>query len=1033
MRLRLASTVVLISSFAFAQQAQQQRIVRPVNNASAVRLQGTMAPRAHADLDRGPVASSLRLDRMTMVFSRTAAQQAELDQLLVAQHDPNSADYRRWLTPEEFGDRFGLADADIQLVGAWLTAQGFSVEEIARSRTWIAFSGTAAQVETAFHAPLHNYLVGGQMHYAPSTEAAVPDAIAPVVAAITGLNDFRPRLHSTVRHVDPRLTSSLSGNHFLVPGDFGTIYNLPDYVNGVFQSGNDGTGQTIGIVGQATDTTTNGITSIALSSDNVTFRSLAGLPAGNLSVTPVGSPNNFTSADFSEASLDIQWSGAVAPNANIVFAYSQNALSNSLQFLVNQNVASVISISYGDCEADWSSGATTTVEGYLAQANAQGQAVTAAAGDTGAADCDGTPQNPVAVATHGLAVDYPASSVYVTGMGGTVFFGDLGSPTSTQFWLGSSDPNNTSPSALSYIPETVWNDTNILNVNVGTGGGVSKKFSKPSWQNNNGVPSSVDSGMRDVPDLAFAASSSHDGYIICSQGSCQTGYRRNSDQTFTVIGGTSAAAPAFAGVAALVNQGLGGRQGNLNPQLYNLLQLYPLPGSTVTSWAFNDILGGDNIVQCQPSTPDCPSFDLYGYSAFAGYDLVTGWGSVDATALLNALSGSPNPHFVLLPPVIDVSVAAGNTNGIVPLSVVSKQGFTGNIALSCSVSSSLAGVTCYFDNPTVNTSGSARLVISPGPSQGAQTGTVTVQGTSGSNTASMIVNMSFTVPDFQLSSGNTTEAVSTGGSTTDTVSVTSLQGFIGSVSYVCSGTTGLACSLSPNPVVTNQSSAVPSTLTVTASSSATSGSVTITATSNGITHTLQIPVTVNVVAPSFTLTVASPVVSIPSGIAITDTLTVAPIGGFGSDVALTCSVPGSLGTTSCTISPPTVVGGSGTAQVTLKGAVLSRDLGAPLPFRHRGLGIYASYVFSLGFVFLGAPVLRSRRRRTGTAWVGILKKALFTVLVLSIMFGALSCGGGGNSGGGGTGSNPTPISGNVTITGTGGGITQSATINVTVY
>jgi len=396
MRLKIAFALLALTSFAFAQQDQQRRIVRPVNNASAVRLQGTLAPRARADMDRGPVASAMRLDRMTMVFSRTAAQQAELDRLLVAQHDPSSADYHRWLTPEEFGDRFGVTEADVNLVAVWLVAQGFTVDDIARGRTWIAFSGTAAQVEAAFHAPLHNYMVGGKLHFAPSVEAAVPDAFAPVVSAITGLNDFRPRPHSKARQVDPRLTSSLSGNHFVVPGDFGIIYNLPDYVNGVFQSGNDGTGQTIGVVGQTISSGTVAVST--LSSDNATFRSLGGLPAGSLTLTPVGSPpSNFATGDFSEASLDIQWSGAIAPGANIIFAYSQNALNNSLQFLVNQNVATVISISYGGCEASFNASDYTTIEGYLQQANIQGQTVTVAAGDLGAADCDGTPQNPTAV------------------------------------------------------------------------------------------------------------------------------------------------------------------------------------------------------------------------------------------------------------------------------------------------------------------------------------------------------------------------------------------------------------------------------------------------------------------------------------------------------------------------------------------------------------------------------------------------------------------------------------------------------------
>ena len=1029
MRLKFVFAVLLFASFAFAQQPQQRRIVRPVDNASAVRLQGTLAPRARVDLDRGPVAATMPLDRMSIVFARTAAQQTELDRLLTAQHDPMSPEYHRWLTPEEFGDRFGLADADVSLVGAWLTAQGFTVEEIARSRTWIAFHGTAAQVEAAFHAPLHNYLVAGKLHFAPSAEAAVPEAFAPVVAAITGLNDFRPRLHSQVRHTDPRLTSSLSGNHFVVPGDFGTIYDLPDYVNGVFQLGNnnDGTGQTIGIVGQTSSTGTVAVST--LSSDNATFRSLAGLPAGSLALTPVGSapPSNFLSGDADEANLDIQWSGAIAPNANIIFAYSGDALNTSLPSLVNQNVATVISISYGDCEANFNSSATASIENSLQLASSFGQTVTVAAGDLGAADCDGTPQHPISPAVNGLAIDYPSSSIYVIAMGGTAFTGDStatpvnGVAPAQTYWNSSSDPNDTKPSAFSYIPEVVWNDTpgSSPAANVGTGGGVSKKFAKPSWQVGAGVPAD---GQRDIPDISFASSSSHDGYLMCSQGSCQTGYRRNSDQTFTVIGGTSAAAPAFAGVAALVNQSMGGRQSNLNQKVYQLAASAP--------WAFNDITTGDNKVVCQtnPPTPDCSGSPI-GFSAGPGYDLATGWGSVDVTALIHAFNNTPNPHFLVLPNSRYETIALGGSD-TVALSVVPKEGFSGTVALICTPSSPLAGTTCNFDNASVSTPGSANVTIQTSSVQGPQTGIVTLQGTSGSITNSVAINVSVTAPDFSVTSGNSTETVSTGGSTTDTITVNPVQGFTGSVSFTCSGTSGITCSLGTNPVTISSTAAATSTLTVSASSSAATGSVTITATSGTLTHTLQIPVTVNVVAPNFTLTVASPVVSIPSGGTITDNLTVAAIGGFSSDVALTCSVPGSLGTTTCIISPTTVVGGNGTALITLKGAVLSRDLGGPLPFQHRGLGLYASYVFSLGFVMLGAPATNGRRRNR-REWIGIAKRVLFALLVISVLFGAVSCGGG-SSGGGGNGTGPTPITGNVTITGVGGGITQTATINVTV-
>ena len=966
-----------------------------------MRLQGTVHPRARMELDRGAAPGDMPLQRMTVVFSRTAAQQADLDQLLAAQQDRSSPNYHKWLTPEQFGDRFGLATQDVDLIAVWLQVQGFTVDEIARSRTWIAFSGIAAQVEVAFHTSIHNFVVDGQTHFAPSTEPSIPSAFPGVVAAISGLHDFRPRLHSRVRHASPRLTSSLSGNHYLAPGDFGTIYDLPDYVQGSFQSGNDGSGQTIGIVGQTT------LTSSGPYTDNDTFRSISKLPAANFTATLAGTGASFSSSDADEANLDIEWSGAVVPNAAIIFAYSNNALGASLQYLVNQNVASVISISYGDCEANFATSDYTAIEGYFAQANAQGQTVTAAAGDVGAADCDGTAQNPVTIATHGLAVDYPASSVYVTAMGGTEFFGDLGSDLPTNYWNGSSDPNDTSASALSYITETVWNNSNSIGENVATGGGVSKQFTKPAWQTGTGVPAD---GHRDVPDLALSSSPNHDGYIICSQGSCQTGYRRNSDQTFTIIGGTSAAAPAFAGIAALVNQKLGIRQGNLNPKIYAL--------AASSSWAFNDIVGGDNMVQCQTGSPDCPGFDLMGYSGGAGYDLVTGWGSVDTVALLNAFTGNPDPHFILLPPFVNVSVPAGNNNGIVSVSVAPKQGFTGTISLTCSVSQTLAGVGCSFDNATVVPPATVTLIIQPSSTQGAQTGTVTVQGTSGSTTASMVVNMSFTVPDFQLTSGNSTETVNAGGVTTDTVTFTAVLNFGGIVSFSCNGTAGLTCSLSP----TSLSFPSSSVLTVTASSSATSGSITVTGTSGSLTHTLQIPVTVNAIPPDFTLTVANPVVSILSGGLITTTLTVASVGSFNSDVALTCSVTSSLGATTCSLSPTTVTGGNGTSTLTIRAATLAMDRGGPRPFSHRGIEAYATFVFAMGMVLTMKP----RRSPRGKSW----RTSLLGLLLLGVMLGLVSCGGGG--GGGGSGSGPTPLSGTVTVTGTSGNLSHTASITVSI-
>ena len=443
----------------------------------------------------------------------------------------------------------------------------------------------------------------------------------------------------------------------------------------------------------------------------------------------------------------------------------------------------------------------------------------------------------------------------MTALGGTQFTGDStatpvnGVAPAQTYWNSSSDPNDTKPSAFSYIPEVVWNEVSS-GTNVGTGGGVSKKFSKPSWQVGTGVPAD---GQRDIPDISFASSSSHDGYLICEQGSCETGYRRNSDQTFTVIGGTSVAAPAFAGVAALINQNQGGRQGNQNPKIYSLAASSP--------WAFNDITTGDNKVVCTIGTTDCATSPI-GFSAGPGYDLTTGWGSVDVTALINAINGTPNPHFLLLPVSRYATINTGGS-ATIALSVTPKEGFSGTVVLTCALSTSLTGAACNFDNTSVSTPGSANITIQAGSVQ--QTGTVTLTGTSGSVTNSVVINVTIANADFQLASGNSTETVSTGASTTDTITVTPVQGFTGDVSFSCSGTAGLTCSLGTNPVTITSSSAVTSTLTVNASSSATTGSVTITATSGSVTHTLSIPVTVNVVAPSFTLTVASPVFPSPAG------------------------------------------------------------------------------------------------------------------------------------------------------------------------
>ena len=1005
--------VFLLGCLAFGQTPQQNRIVRAVDNRSVVRLQGTMHPLARTAVDQGPASPTQPMQRMTLFFQPTAEQQAALDQLLAEQQDPTSPNYHKWLTPEEFADRFGISAQDAAALAAWLRLQGFTVDEIARSRTWVAFSGIAAQVEAAFQTSIHNYLVNGKIHYAAATEPAVPAAFEGVVTGIGAMHNFAP--HARSLKAKPRITSSLTGNHFIAPGDFAVIYDLQPLYNAGF----NGTGQTIAIMGQ-TDLTTdsnpgrNGTPGVnGQQYDVVTFRGLAGLPAltssnfQSLLVTGVADPGVVT-ADANEANLDVEWSGATAPNANLIYVINNPTTSNgafgALVWAVNNVKANIFSISYGECEPQVDATTKAQLIAVGQQANSQGQTIVVPSGDSGAADCDSN-----SPATQGIAVDFPASIPTVTAVGGTEFAADSANTANpsvaTPYWAGSygsSDPNDSKATALAYIPETAWNDFAITTPSLSAGGGgVSTFFAKPVWQTGLGVPQD---GQRDVPDISFTASAEHDGYVICSQSSCVNGYR-DATTSFNVIGGTSAPTPSFAGIVALINQKLGTAQGNINPQLY--------AQATSAPWAFHDITTGNNVVACTTGT-GCTNGAL-GYSAGPGYDLVTGLGSLDVDVLLNAMTGvsdfsvTPSPNSLTL---------SSNGSGTVTLSLLGTVG--SNISFTCTAVAPLTATTCTAPSP-VTTNGSTAVSATLGistTSGSSATGAVNVTATNGSvsHLVPVTVIVNGTTPDFQLASTNGSETVTAGDSTTDTITVTSVNSFSGSVSFSCSGTTGLTCSLSPNPVTV--SSSATSTLTVSASSAAQTGSITITATSGTLVHTLQLLVSAT---PSFNLSASTGSLVLSSAQVGTATITVTPTSGFSSNVALTCSLTSTLGATTCSLSPITVAGGNGTSTLTIHAATVSMLRGAPLPFLHRGVGAYGTLVFSLGVVLTLTP----RRRPRGKGW----RKSVLGLLLLGVMLGLVSCGGGG-SGGGGGGTNP--LSGTVIVTGASGNLTASISIPVTI-
>jgi hypothetical protein len=532
---------------------------------------GVTAATAPADaVDDGPCPAAMPLDPLVLTFA--PRDEAGLDALLRAQLDPASPDYRRWLTPEEFGRRFGPPARAYARAARWLRARGFEHVRTWPGRLAIAFRGDAGRVEGAFGAPLRAYRWRGAAHHAPAREPLLPafDGVQP--SGLLGLDTF-VRVHPLVR---------IGGSTLLAPGDVHTVFGLRH----LYDRGITGRGVTLAV--------------LALSDfpleDVARFRTTFGLPASPVVKRFVaGNPGTGHREALGEVLLDTEWAGALAPGATILAVIGNGlsfpAIYQAGQDIVNRNDAAVVSVSLGVCEALVTCAVAATVDALARQAAAQGQSVLISSGDAGAAEC--LPEQ------GGQAVSAFAASPWVTGVGGTILdplFDDAGD-------------------ATGYGSEVVWNE--VIGGRVGaTGGGRSTCFAKPRWQAGPGVPAD---GARDVPDVAFAASPRNPGFAIIGLG------RPNPFP----VGGTSASAPVWAGFAALLVQQAGGRVGLLNPELYRLGALQALGQEPAV---FHDVTVGNNSV---PGTP--------GFLAGPGYDLVTGWGSFVAPALLDAFGTAPPP------------------------------------------------------------------------------------------------------------------------------------------------------------------------------------------------------------------------------------------------------------------------------------------------------------------------------------------------------------------------------------------------------
>jgi hypothetical protein len=617
---------------------------------------------------------------MLILLHRSPEQDTALTNLLTAQQDPNSSLFHQWLTPEQYGAWFGPSDQDMRAITSWLSSHGFTGITVSKGRTVVEFSGDAGQVQSAFHTPIHRYSVSGAMHFANQTDPSIPTALSPVIAGIVSLNDFGYRSqvirgptlqygkgqpHSLIvpgatpdfTVPDPNGNATFYG---VAPYDFATIYDLLP----LWKAGLDGTGQTIAIVGE---------TDINLK-DTEQFRAFFGLPVNNPTVTIVGVDPG-VQPDETEADLDVEWSGAVATGAQIELVSSAttettNGVDLAALYIVDNNLAPVMSESYGYCELFLGTGGNAFEAAMWEQAAAEGITVLVSSGDEGSTACDPT-NSEQKVAIHPMAVSGLASTPYNIAVGGTDF--NQHNSWST-YWSANNDPT-TKQSALGYIPEIPWNAScgsttldaiynedpasgcsesplEVTNLNtIAASGGPSSCISsngsdpatcaggwpKPLWQTGNGVPSD---GVRDIPDVSLFASNGvyNSAYVVCQvDATVGSGCDPTaSTQTFLGVGGTSGSTPAMAGVMAIINQKYG-RQGNANPTLYRLA------ASAAGPSIFHDITTDGNRVACESPSPDCviqagstvPFGETKGHDSTVGYDMVTGLGSIDIANFVN--------------------------------------------------------------------------------------------------------------------------------------------------------------------------------------------------------------------------------------------------------------------------------------------------------------------------------------------------------------------------------------------------------------
>jgi subtilase family serine protease len=835
--------------------APRSLITQTIDRSRLARTEGAVARQVAAAQDLGVRDPSAIMEHIQLVLQRPRERQAAFDAQVEALHQRGNPSYHKWLTPEIVGAEFGPSASDLATLTSYLQSEGFTVNVVGRSGTFVDFTGTVAQVQQSFHTEIHNLrLATGEEHYSAVSDAQLPEALAPLVAGFVALGNvpsahpnYRKAVPPEFRAVPPNnigatpLDDVSSSNYAVGPQDFYTIYNELPLLNA--STPINGTGVTIALLEESDIT----------QADVTYFRTLYGVnpPTPVSMVVEAGYGSNTCTApaklvsdgEEGEAILDIEWTGSVAPGANLIFMECASTSSTlgvflSAEAVIENNLADIMSLSYGEYEA-YSSSQDTLVNDLWEQAASQGETVVVSAGDTGPATEDGNYGD--TYARYGITVSGFSSTAWNVSAGGTDFQdlynqdrGDTAYDISA-FWNSS---NGTGlESAKSYIPETTWNDTcassiyakkqgdndpatlcgNTAKHNlylVAGGGGPSTLYPRPSWQTGTvfGLPSAsafTNAGNRLQPDVSLFASNGFWDHDLPS-------YESDASTPLSYAGGTSFVAPQLAGIFALIKQKTGERLGQPNYVLYNMagseFGVGSFTGSscngsgasgigTTTSTPsstciFYDIQTGNISVDCAGGDPDCYTLagKTYGvlststsaedpaYPTNSGWDVATGIGSINITNLVNNWQTAAAGGVLYTPTINVASTSASYTYGLPP--AIS---FTATVS---GAGSYPTGSVTFSGSGAISTIGNDALAGSTGCMTGS---TCTELATQAYTPPAALAAGSYTITGAYLS---TNENYATGSGTTaltvnkqtPTVSVTALSIGVGAATANLSAT-----------------------------------------------------------------------------------------------------------------------------------------------------------------------------------------------------------------------------------------------------